>query len=94
MVEDLVDDGVPTLMVVESKMRDILNEMLSNCKEQVQDMLTPLKVVSFVEFDGNRIFKSTLIGQLNGNPFLSKDRLTHVKKSLYFNNSEDYLNVV
>ena len=44
-----------------------------------------------MEFDGQRIFKSTLVGQLNGNPFLSKDRLTRVRNSLYFNNSEDYL---
>ena len=28
---------------------------------------------------------------MNGNPFLSKDRLTCIKKSLYYNNSEDYL---
>jgi len=33
-----------------------------------------------------------LVGQLNGTPFLSKDRLTRVKKSICFNNSEDYLN--
>ena len=44
-----------------------------------------------MEFDGHRIFKSTLVGQLNGNPFLAKDRLTRVKNLLYFNNSEDYL---
>jgi len=47
--------------------------------------------MAFVEFDGERIFKSTLVVQLNSNPFLSKDRLTRVKKLLYFINSEDYL---
>jgi hypothetical protein len=29
--------------------------------------------------------------KLNGNPFLSKDRLTRIRNSIYFNNFEDYL---
>jgi hypothetical protein len=37
------------------------------------------------------IYKSTLVSQLNGNPFLSKDRLIRVKNSINFINSEDYL---
>ena len=32
------------------------------------------------------------MSRLNGNPFLSKDRLTKVKDSIYFNNSDDSLN--
>ena len=87
--EDVVDDGVQPLVVVESKTRDIISDVLNRHKDQVSN---PDKVVAYVEFDGNRIFKSTLVGQVNGNPFLSKDRLTRVKKSLYFNNNEDYLN--
>jgi len=90
--EDVFDDGVPPLVVVESETTDIISDILSRHEVEVCDRPTPAKVVAFVEFDGNRIFKSTLVGQLNGNPFLSKDRLTRVKKSLYFNNSEDYLN--
>ena len=67
--------------------------MLSHQENHVEVEKELVKAKPFVEFDGNRIFKSTLVGQLNGNPFLSsKDRLTRVKKSLYFNNSEDYLN--
>jgi hypothetical protein len=89
---DVVDDGVPALPVVESETRDIISELLDTHEEHVRAETVPVKVEAFVEFDGNRIFKSTLNGQLNGNPFLSKDRLTRVKKSLYFNNSEDYLN--
>ena len=89
--EDMVDDGVPTIAVVESETRDIISEVLSNHEDHVSDRASSEKVVAFAEFDGNRIFKSTLVGQLNGNPFLSKDRLTRVKKSMYFNNGEDYL---
>ena len=32
-----------------------------------------------------------LVSQLNENPYLSKDRLTRMKNSIYFNNSDDYL---
>jgi hypothetical protein len=31
------------------------------------------------------------VSELNGNPYLSKDRLTRVRNSIYFNNAEDYL---
>jgi hypothetical protein len=30
---------------------------------------------------------------MNGNPYLSKDILTRMKNSIYFNNSDDYLAV-
>jgi hypothetical protein len=40
---------------------------------------------------GKVVYKSTLVNELNGNPFLSKDRLTRIHNSIYFNNSEDYL---
>jgi hypothetical protein len=46
-----------------------------------------------VEYSGKVIFKSTLVSELNGNPFLSKDRLTRIRNSVYFNNAEDYRNV-
>ena len=93
MEEELLDDGVPALRTAESEMHDIILELLSGHEDQVRDRLTLVKVVAFVEFDRHWIFKSTLVGQLNSNPFLSKSKLTLVKKSLYFNNSEDYLNV-
>jgi len=89
---DLLDDGVVAIMVVESETCDVISEMLSHQKEHVFDVPVPAKVEAFVEFSRNRLFKSTLVGQFNRNPFLSKDRLTCIKKSLYFNNSEDYLN--
>ena len=74
--EDVMDDGVPAMMVVESETRDIIGEMLNAHEEQVRGVPVPTKVEAFVEFDGYKIFKSTLVGQLNGNPFLSKDKLT------------------
>ena len=81
MEEELLDNGIPTLMNTESETCDIISELFSGYEDQVHDRLTPVKVVAFVEFDGHQIFKSTLVGQLNDNLFLSKDRLTCVKKS-------------
>ena len=50
-----------------------------------------LKIQSVVQYNGQTIYKSTLVADLNGNPFLSKDRLTRIKNSVYFNNADDYL---
>jgi len=66
--------------------------MLSSEEPQVSSTVPKDKVILFVEFVGHKIFKSTLVSQLNANPFLSKDRLTRVRNSIYFNNSDDYIN--
>jgi len=50
------------------------------------------KVIPVVEFFSHKIFKFTFVSQLNSNPFLSKDRLTRIKNSIYFNTSDDYIN--
>ena len=46
-----------------------------------EDEEIPLEhiVVPFVVDDGSKIFESAFISQLNGNPTLSKDRLTRIK---------------
>ena len=50
-----------------------------------------IKIEPVVEYMGRAIYKSTLVSELNGNPFLSKDRLTRIKNSVYFNNADEYL---
>jgi len=62
-----------------------LEEPQANCALPIE------KVIPFVKCVGYNIYKSTLVSQLNANPFLSKDRLTRVKNSIYFNNSNDYI---
>jgi hypothetical protein len=44
-----------------------------------------------VKYSGKLLHKSTLVSELNGNPCLSKDRLTRIRNFVYFNNAEDYL---
>ena len=36
------------------------------------------------------IYKSTLVSELNGNNFISKDQLTRVRNSIYSNNADNY----
>jgi hypothetical protein len=42
-------------------------------------------------YKGNTVYKHTLVDQFNGNPFLSKNKLTCVRKSMYFNDLNNYL---
>jgi hypothetical protein len=48
-------------------------------------------IYPIVEYQGNKIYKSMLVSQFNVNHFLSKDKLTRVRKSMDFNNSDAYL---
>ena len=66
--------------------------MLQNLKPRICENSKPVSIVSpFVGYSRHQIYKSTLISQLNRNPFLSKNRLTCIKNFIYFNNFEDYL---
>jgi hypothetical protein len=67
---------------------DMLNEIENQCLVDggCENAFCPI-----VKYQGNKIYKFTLVSQLNANPFLSKDRLTCVRKSMYFNNLNVYL---
>ena len=65
--DEVCDDDIPAITVLESETRDIIAEMLSYHENHIEGEQAAIKVEPFVEFDGNRIFKSTLVGQLNGN---------------------------
>jgi len=53
---------VPTITVVESETCDVVAKVLSQQEEHVHVVLVPTKVEAFVEFDGNMIYKSILVG--------------------------------
>ncbi|KAL2630166.1 hypothetical protein R1flu_014852 [Riccia fluitans] len=46
---------------------------------------TNRKVDPMVSYEGHEMYKASLVSLLVGNPTLSKDRLTRIKKSVYFN---------
>ena len=70
-----MDDKVLDITVVESETCDVISDMLGAHEEQISTIPVPTKVEAFVEFDGHKIFKSTLVGQLNGNPFFIKGQI-------------------
>lgn len=65
-------------IMAQSELRHALDSLVDD-KESTRS-----EVSSFVEVDGKTICKSTLVSQLNGNPTLSKDRLTRVKSGVIF----------
>jgi hypothetical protein len=94
--EDLVDDGLNPLLVAENECRDALADLMNEVEPPPEfptdtDPSSVLKISPTVHLLGKDIFKSTLVSKLNGNPYLSKDWLTRVRNSIYFNNAEDYL---
>jgi hypothetical protein len=75
---------------------DVINATLSAGQDSNAMDKSPVKVKysPTVSMSGKTIFKSTLMNELNGNPFLSKDRLTRIRNFVYFNNAKDYMTVV
>jgi hypothetical protein len=92
IVENLINDGVDPLQVADSDVRQLVTDMMDSVEGQVSTNPSSSKIQPTKDYMDYQIYKSTLVFQLNGNPFLSKDRLTHVKNSICFNNSHDYLN--
>lgn len=81
--------------VTENECRDAISEMLDSMEDYSKDVAVENfrggNVLLVVEYMGRTIFKSILLSKLNGNPFLSKDHLTRIKNSVYFNNAEEYM---
>ena len=83
------------IVVVEDECRQAIREMLSASNTvpapELQQSTTTSRILPTVSYSNKVIYKSTLVSELNGNPFLSKDRLTRIPNSVYFNNAKDYL---
>lgn len=89
------EDGEHVLRVTEEECKDAISQMLDSAEPSPRVQLTSWnpahKMKSVVHYNGNAIYKSMLVGKLNGNSFLLKDRLTCIKNSVYFSNVVDYL---
>jgi hypothetical protein len=86
-----IDDVANPMIMADLEVRDVMQELLDAHEDQVEGRVESSKVVPFVQYEGHQIYKSMLVSQLNRNPFLSKNRLTRVRNSIYFNNSDEYL---
>ena len=87
-------DGADDLVVLESETRHAIQDLLSISEQECPCECEPLKntpIVSIVTYDGKGIYKATLVSQLNASPFLSKNRLTRVENSFFFNNAHTYM---
>ena len=81
-LEDEVEDGLNHLAMLEEETRDVLMDLLNRAEVQVTQMQVNAKIQPTVEVDGHCIYKSTLVSQLNGSSFLSKDRLAQIKHTI------------
>ena len=89
--EELVDDGLQHAVLIEEETRDVITDLLNRAENQVASISASGKIVPTVEVGSHSIYKSTLVSQLNGNVFLSKDRLARIKHSIQFNNHDNCL---
>ena len=64
-----------------SKLRHVLDDMLD---EYESCQVVSKSILPYVEFERTKIYKSTLVSQLNGNPTLSKDKLTRIKSGIIY----------
>jgi hypothetical protein len=88
---NLVDEDLCDVAMIESKKWHVISNMLNEIQNQfLIDGRCENAIYRIMEYQGSKIYKSMLVIQLNANIFLSKDRLTHVRKSIYSNNSNVY----
>jgi hypothetical protein len=79
-MKEMWDDGVDPRVLFENEARDIISDVRSRvqCPNDGVGAGTSAPTVLYcptVSMSGKVVYKSTLVNELNGNPFLSKDRL-------------------
>jgi hypothetical protein len=90
-VNAVVTDGVPDNIIASGDCVAVMSDMFLelNPEELVYGGGPRTIVKPTVSYQDRHMYKSTLVSQLTSNPFQSKDRLTRVKQSLYFNSLVD-----
>ncbi|KAL2635477.1 hypothetical protein R1flu_006956 [Riccia fluitans] len=80
---DVEGDETNDLEVYGHEARHVMNKTMSTLF--MEHAPTNRKVDPMVSYEGHEMYKASLVSLLLGNPTLSKDRLTRIKKSVYFN---------
>jgi len=91
-IEDAsLDDAENHLAVVQEETRDAITDLLNSRLAQVTSIESGsnVKIEPTVQTEGHCVYKSTIVSELNGNSFLSKDRLARIKQSIKFNNHDN-----
>lgn len=74
MEGDLVDDGLNDVVIIKLKTQDSILDILNEIEGQfLIDVRFQNAICFIVEYEENKIYKSTLVSQFNENPFLFKD---------------------
>ena len=79
-ISDLMNNEVE-VVGLQSELRHVFNDVLD---EHESCQVVSKSVLPYVEFEGAKIYKSNFVSQLNGNPTLSKDRLTRIKSDIIY----------
>ena len=93
------DDGLSALEVAKNECRDAISAILDAAEVPadcliVEDAHSDTKIILTIDYSSKVLYKSTLVSKLNGNPYLSKERLTQIKNSIYLKNTKDYLSAL
>ncbi|KAL2643717.1 hypothetical protein R1flu_011304 [Riccia fluitans] len=80
---DVEGDETNDMEVYRHEARHVMSETMSTLL--MEHAPTNRKVDPMVSYEGHEMYKASLVSLLVGNPTLSKDRLTRIKQSVYFN---------
>ncbi|KAL2608559.1 hypothetical protein R1flu_027132 [Riccia fluitans] len=78
---DAEEDETNDLEVYEHEACHVMSETMSTLLMEH----APTNMDPMVSYEGHEMYKASLVSLLVGNPTLSKDRLTCIKQSVYFN---------
>ncbi|KAL2609739.1 hypothetical protein R1flu_028312 [Riccia fluitans] len=80
---DVEGDETNDLEVYRHEACHVMSETMSTLL--MEHAPTNRKVDPMVSYEDHEMYKASLVSLLVGNPILSKDRLVHIKQSIYFN---------
>ena len=84
-MQSWVEDDLHEVVQLESELRHTLDVLVDEHEgAQIPSPSNVKSIIAYLEVGESRIFKSTLVSQLNGNPTLSKDQLTRIKASILY----------
>ena len=85
LMQSQVENDLHEDVELQSELRHALDVLIDEHENVEMPSQSNVKsIVAYVEVGESRIFKSTLVSQLNGNPTLSKDRLTWIKVGILY----------
>ncbi|KAL2636315.1 hypothetical protein R1flu_007794 [Riccia fluitans] len=88
---DVEGDETNDLEVYGHEARYVMSETISTLL--MEHAPTNRKMDLMVSYEGHEMYKASLVCLLVGNPTLSKDRLTYIKQSAYFNGVKPKLRI-